>query len=280
MHKDEAYIGMKVQRRYPSKRTATANVEKGVIKEIFRAMLKDKWLVLVDWEDGIPRIIALGYLRNRQEEEKETTEMTEEALADTMSAIKRKLPLDATLLTTDLKLRDELRSVHEFLGVKIDFETADGIVIASMVDQYHNLKKEIEWLKTIKNPLKYQKEDIEYNEKFLGAVVAIIKHYAVYSSWPEEMQDDGPWPTGHRTGRQWSAEIDKYKMHGLRYWDYMGSRLREEATHKTAGYTYLSSSILDAMMTRINALEHRCSELEWDSFGEPDMEDPQLELDV
>ena len=73
MHKDEAYIGMKVQRRYPSKRTATANVEKGVIKEIFRAMLKDKWLVLVDWEDGIPRIIALGYLRNRQEEEKETT---------------------------------------------------------------------------------------------------------------------------------------------------------------------------------------------------------------
>ena len=154
MHKDEAYIGMKVQRRYPSKRTATANVEKGVIKEIFRAMLKDKWLVLVDWEDGIPRIIALGYLRNRQEEEKETTEMTEEALAD------------------------------------------------------------------------------------------------------------------------------KYKMHGLRYWDYMGSRLREEATHKTAGYTYLSSSILDAMMTRINALEHRCSELEWDSFGEPDMEDPQLELDV
>ena len=73
MHKDEAYIGMKVQRRFPSKRTATANVEKGVIKEIFRAMLKDKWLVLVDWEDGIPRIIALGYLRNRQEEEKETT---------------------------------------------------------------------------------------------------------------------------------------------------------------------------------------------------------------
>ena len=244
MHKDEAYIGMKVQRRYPSKRTATANVEKGVIKEIFRAMLKDKWLVLVDWEDGIPRIIALGYLRNRQEEEKET-------------------------------------------GVKIDFETADGIVIASMVDQYHNLKYEIEWRKPLKNPLKYQKEDLEYNEKFLGAVVAIIKHYAVYSSWPEEMQDDGPWPTGHRTGRQWSAEIDKYKMHGLRYWDYMGSKLREEATHKTAGYTYLSSSILDAMMTRIKALEHRCSEveqivmaLEWNTFGEPDMEDPQMELDV
>ena len=66
MHEDEAYIGMKVQRRYPSKRTSTANVEKGVIKEIFRAMLKDKWLVLVDWEDGIPRIIALGYLRNLQ----------------------------------------------------------------------------------------------------------------------------------------------------------------------------------------------------------------------
>jgi hypothetical protein len=71
------------------------------------------------------------------------------------------------------------------------------------------------------------------------------------------------------------------------YWDFMGRKLREEATHKTSGYTYLSSSILDAMMTRINALEHRCSEveqtvmaLEWDCFGEPDMEDPQLELDV
>ena len=89
MHKDEAYIGMKVQRRYPSKRTATANVEKGVIKEIFRAMLKDKWLVLVDWEDGISRIIALGYLRNRQEEEKETTEMTEEAVTALKGSIKK-----------------------------------------------------------------------------------------------------------------------------------------------------------------------------------------------
>ena len=71
------------------------------------------------------------------------------------------------------------------------------------------------------------------------------------------------------------------------YWDFMARKLREEATHKTAGYTYLSSSILDAMMTRINALEHRCSEveqtvmaLEGEIFGEPDMEGPQFELDV
>ena len=56
-------------------------------------------------------------------------------------------------------------------------------------------------------------------------------------------------------------------------------------THKTAGYTYLSTDILDAMMTRIKALEHRCSKveqivmaLEWESLGEP--EDPQMELDV
>jgi len=57
-------------------------------------------------------------------------------------------------------------------------------------------------------------------------------------------------------------------------------------THKTAGYTYLSTDILDAIMTRIKALEHRCSEveqivmaLEWNIFGESDEEDPQLEFE-
>ena len=81
-------------------------------------------------------------------------------------------------LLVDLKLK----------SVEIDSETADNIVVASMIDQYYNLKKEIEWLKTIKTPLKYQKEDLEDNEKLLDAVVAIIKHYAVHSKWPEELQ--------------------------------------------------------------------------------------------
>ena len=83
-------------------------------------------------------------------------------------------------LSVDLKLK----------SVEIDFETADNIVVASMIDQYYNLKKEIEWLKTIKTPLKYQKENLEDNEKLLDAVVVIIKHYAVYSNRPEELKDE------------------------------------------------------------------------------------------
>ena len=82
-------------------------------------------------------------------------------------------------LLVDLKLK----------SVEIDSETADNIVVASMIDQYYNLKKEIEWLKTIKTPLKYQKEDLEDNEKFLDAVVAIIKNYAAHSKWPEELKN-------------------------------------------------------------------------------------------
>ena len=94
--------------------------------------------------------------------------------------VKRKLPFDTVPLSVDLKLK----------GVEIDFETADNIVVASMIDQYYNLKKEIEWLKTIKTPLKYQKEDLEDNEKFLDAVVAIIKNYAAHSKWPEELKNE------------------------------------------------------------------------------------------
>ena len=88
------------------------------------------------------------------------------------------LPVFTVPLSVDLNLK----------SVEIDSETADNIVVASMIDQYYNLKKEIEWLKTIETPLKYQKEDLEDNEKLLDAVVAIIKHYAAHSKWPEELQ--------------------------------------------------------------------------------------------
>jgi hypothetical protein len=36
----------------------------------------------------------------------------------------------------------------------------------------------------------YQKEDLEYNEKFLEAVKTMLKHYIVHSEWPEELKDE------------------------------------------------------------------------------------------
>jgi hypothetical protein len=59
-----------------------------------------------------------------------------------------------------------------------------------MFDQYSNLKQEIKEQKTIENPMDYQKEDLEYNEKFLEAVKTMLKHYIVHSEWPEELKDE------------------------------------------------------------------------------------------
>ena len=74
-------------------------------------------------------------------------------------------------------------------GVEIDFETADNIVTASMFDLYYNLKKEIEYRKAIKEPPKWWEEDLEDNEKLLDATITILKHFAAYTKWPEELKD-------------------------------------------------------------------------------------------
>ena len=71
-----------------------------------------------------------------------------------------------------------------------DVEMVDRIVSAEMFEQYYNLKQDIAAQKTIENPEDYQKEDLKYNEKFLDAVVTILKHYTVHSKWPEELKDD------------------------------------------------------------------------------------------
>ena len=71
-----------------------------------------------------------------------------------------------------------------------DVEKIDRIVSAEMFEQYYNLKQDIAAQKTIENPEDYQKEDLKYNEKFLDAVVTILKHYTEYSKWPEELKDD------------------------------------------------------------------------------------------
>ena len=76
------------------------------------------------------------------------------------------------------------------MKIEIDFETADRIIQAEIFDQYSNLKQEIKKQKTIKNPLDYQKEDLEYNEKLLDAVETMLKHYTVPSEWPEGMKDE------------------------------------------------------------------------------------------
>ena len=75
-------------------------------------------------------------------------------------------------------------------SIEIDIETADRIIVAEMFDQYSNLKQEIKEQKTIENPMDYQKEDLEYNEKFLDAVKMMLKHYIVHSEWPEELKDE------------------------------------------------------------------------------------------
>ena len=80
----------------------------------------------------------------------------------------------------DLKLKN----------IEIDFETVEYIIQAEMLDQYSTLKQEIKKQKTIENPMDYQKEDLEYNEKFLDAVKMMLKHYIVHSEWPEELKDE------------------------------------------------------------------------------------------
>ena len=83
-------------------------------------------------------------------------------------------------MKVDLKLKN----------IEIDIETADRIIVAEMLDQYSNLKQEIKEQKTIENPKDYQKEDLEYNEKFLDAVKTMLKHYIAQSEWPEELKDE------------------------------------------------------------------------------------------
>jgi len=84
------------------------------------------------------------------------------------------------MVQIDLKLKN----------IEIDFETADNIIKASLLDQYHSIKEEIESQKSIESPQEYQKEDLKYNEEFLAACITILKHYTVYDEWPEELKDE------------------------------------------------------------------------------------------
>ena len=90
-------------------------------------------------------------------------------------------PLDDEHISVDLKLKD----------VMIDFETADNIVVATMIDSYYSLKEEAtNYLYKEKRKVEWQKEDSEYNMNLLDAVVTIIKHYAAYSKWPKELKEE------------------------------------------------------------------------------------------
>ena len=64
------------------------------------------------------------------------------------------------------------------------------------------------------------------------------------------------------------------------YWDYMGRRMREER-----GQTYVSSTTLDELYSRLAALEYRVSNhdqdinaLDWEIRGEDYEEPEQLEM--
>ena len=84
------------------------------------------------------------------------------------------------MMQIDLKLKN----------IEIDFETADNIIKASLLYQYHSIKEEIERQKSIESPQEYQKEDLKYNEKILDACITVLKHYTVYDEWPEELKDE------------------------------------------------------------------------------------------
>ena len=73
-------------------------------------------------------------------------------------------------------------------NIEIDPETVDRIIIAEMLEQYNTLKHEIKIQKDIKNPEKYQGEDLEYNIKLLDAVTLVYKHYTPSTDWLEEME--------------------------------------------------------------------------------------------
>jgi hypothetical protein len=66
------------------------------------------------------------------------------------------------------------------------------------------------------------------------------------------------------------------------YWDYMGRRMREERCQ-----TYVSSSIVNELYSRLAALEYRVSNhdqdinaLDWEVRGENYEGPEQLEMDV
>ena len=62
--------------------------------------------------------------------------------------------------------------------------------VIEMLNQYHDIKEEIERQKSVESPQEYQKEDLKYNEKFLDAVKMMLKHYTVQSERPEELKDE------------------------------------------------------------------------------------------
>ena len=93
-----------------------------------------------------------------------------------ISNVKRKLPfeahllpLDAHLLTADLKIR----------GVEIDFETADGIVITSLLNLCDDLRLEIE-------DKEISRSIIKYNKELINAITMIVKYYTSNSLLKEE----------------------------------------------------------------------------------------------
>ena len=84
------------------------------------------------------------------------------------------------MMEIDLKLKN----------IEIDFETADNIIKTSMLNQYHDIKEEIERQKSVESLQEYQKEDLKYNEKFLDACITVLKHYTVDDERPEELKDE------------------------------------------------------------------------------------------
>jgi hypothetical protein len=59
-----------------------------------------------------------------------------------------------------------------------------------MLEQYHSIKEEVETQKRVEFPQDYQKEDLEYNEKYLDACITVLKHYTIDDERPEELKNE------------------------------------------------------------------------------------------
>ena len=76
--------------------------------------------------------------------------------------------------------------------VKVDDETVDKIIRAGLVESYFTTEEVVEAAETKEEAgekLKpYQKEDLEYNRKYLKALKRVIEHFSVAGNFDIEIE--------------------------------------------------------------------------------------------
>lgn len=76
-------------------------------------------------------------------------------------------------------------------GVEIDYETADNVTRAVLMDTWDSLSLEIACLEAMDAPLEpYKQEDLDYNKVVLSATGELIKYFTAPNEWPEELKEE------------------------------------------------------------------------------------------